>query len=522
MMFRAIVLVAAAALALAGSAQAGDTAKVAQGQLKGAVTGQVASFKGIPFAAPPVGDLRWRPPQPPAAWTGVRDATAFGPVCMQMGRANSGGTENQSEDCLYAHVWTPANFKPGGKLPVMVWIHGGAFIQGAGSSPVYNGSHFAERGVVLISLNYRLGRLGFFAHPALAAQHPDEPQGNYGLMDAIAALKWVQANAAAFGGDPTNVTIFGESAGGVLVNFLMASPEAKGLFAKAISESGFGRSGGVPLKGDAARTGEKQALTYAASVGISGTGPEAAKALRALTAAQLSTPIGGLADPAIPSPMIDGRVMVETPAQAFAAGHEAKVPYIAGGNSFEASLFPQTASAPEAVLARTGRARERVMAAYGGDPVSVAEDFTTETTVIEPDRYLARLHTKNGQKAWNYYFSYVPLAQRGQVHGTPHGGEIIYVFNTMRDQPATVGSRTIPAATPADHSIGEAAIAYWTAFAKTSDPGAAGGPVWPPYDPATDAVLEFGADGPVVRPAFHKTSLDLAEFLANLIARAGR
>jgi para-nitrobenzyl esterase len=438
---------------------------------------------------------------------------------MQMGRANAGGADRQSEDCLYANVWTPADFKPGGKAPVMVWIHGGAFIQGAGSSPVYDGTHFAERGVVLISVNYRLGRLGFFAHPALAAEHPNEPQGNYGLMDNIAAVKWVKANAAAFGGDPNNVTVFGESAGGILVNFLMASPQARGLFNKAISESGFGRNGGVPIKGDAPRTGEKVGLAYAASVGVTGTGADAARGLRALTAAQLSAPVSGLSDPGIPSPMIDGKVMIETPAQAFAGDREAKVPYIAGGNSFEASLFPQTASAPEQVLARTGLARPRVLAVYGADPVSAAEDLTTETTVIEPDRYLARLHTRNGQKAWNYYFSYVPQARRGAVHGLGHGGEIIYVFNNLRDRPVTLGLRTIPAATPADHRIGEAAIAYWTAFAKTSDPDSAGGPLWPRCDPATDAVMDFSAEGPIVRPAFHKASLDLVEQLARASAK---
>ena len=513
-MLRHIALAAAAVLALAGTARAADTAKVAQGALHGAVTGNVASFKGIPFAAPPVGDLRWRPPQPPAAWTGVREAVAFGPVCMQMGRANSGGTQNQSEDCLFANVWTPANFKPGAKLPVMVWIHGGAFIQGAGSSPVYDGTHFAERGVVLISVNYRLGRIGFFAHPALAAEHPEEPKGNYGLMDNIAALKWVKANAAAFGGDPNNVTVFGESAGGILVNFLMAAPPAKGLFNKAISESGFGRNGGVPVKGDAPRTGEKMGVAFATSVGVSGTGPEAAKALRALTAAQLSAPVTGLSDPGIPSPMIDGKVMVEIPAQAFAAAREAKVPYIAGGNSFEASLFPQTASAPEPVLARTGAARPKVMAVYGADPVAAAEDLTTETTVIEPDRYLARLHTRNGLKAWNYYFSYVSAAQRAAVHGLGHGGEIVYVFGSLRDTPVTVGARTMPAATPADHKISDAALAYWTSFAKTGDPDSAGGSLWPVYDPKTDAVLEFSAEGPLVRPEFHKASLDLVEQLA--------
>ena len=507
-------------LAAAGQAVASpDTVKVAQGTLHGAVAGKVASFKGIPFAAPPTGALRWRPPQQPASWTGARDATAFGPVCMQMGRANSGGTQNQSEDCLYLNVWTPSDFKPGSKLPVMVWIHGGAFIQGAGSSPIYDGTHFAERGVVLVSVNYRLGRLGFFAHPALEAEHPGEPTGNFGIMDNIAALKWVKANIAAFGGDASNVTVFGESAGGILVNFLMASPEAKGLFAKAISESGFGRNAGVPIRGDAPRTAEKIATAYAASAGINGTGPDAAKALRALSAQQLSAPVSGLGDPGIPSPIIDGKVMVEGPAAAFAAGHEAKVPYIAGGNSFEASLFPQTRDNPEGTLAGLGPARPKVLATYGADPVGAAQDLTTETTVIEPDRHLARLHTKNGQKAWNYYFSYVPAALRSQVHGLNHGGEIVYVFDNLRDQPTTIGPRTLPAATPEDHRIADAAIAYWVSFAKTGDPDSAGGPRWPAYDPKTQAALEFGAAGPQVKPEFHQASLDLVEQIAT--AQAG-
>jgi para-nitrobenzyl esterase len=502
-----------AAAALAGAAQAADTVKVAQGTLHGATVGQVSSFKGIPFAKPPVGDLRWKPPQAPANWTGVREATKFGPVCMQMGRARSGGTADQSEDCLFLNVWTPASAKPGAKLPVMVWIHGGAFIQGAGSSPIYDGTHFAEHGVVLVSVNYRLGRLGFFAHPALTAENPKGELGNYGLMDNIAALKWVKANAAAFGGDPENVTVFGESAGGILVNFLMASPEARGLFDKAISESGFGRNAGIPIRGPAGRTGEKVGVTFAQSKGITGSGPDALKALRALSAEELSAPVSGLGDPGIPSPMIDGVVMTEGPAAAFAAGREAKVPYIAGGNSFEASLFPQAANDPEATLARAGPLKAKVLAAYGGDPKAAAQDLTTETTVIEPDRYLARLHTKNGQKAWVYYFSYVPAAQRASVHGLNHGGEIIYVFGNLRDKPVTMAGRTIPAATPEDHRISDAAIAYWVSFAKRSDPDSAGGPAWPRFD-ASGTVMEFGVGGPKPRPQFHKASLDLVEQLA--------
>lgn len=511
----AMVLAAAPVMLAAAPAGAADTVKVAQGALHGATAGAVTSFKGVPFAAPPLGELRWKPPAPAAAWSGVREATAFGPACMQMGRARAGGTANQSEDCLTLNVWTPASAKPGQNLPVMVWIHGGAFIQGTAGSPFYDGTHFAEHGVVLVSVNYRLGRLGFFAHPALSAEGAGGPLGSYGLMDNIAALRWVKANIGQFGGDAGNVTIFGESAGGVLVNFLMAAPDANGLFAKAISQSGFGRNNGMPLKGDAARTGEKLGLTFAASAGITGTGAEALKALRALTAEQLSAPVSGLGDPGIPAPMIDGVLMREGPAAAFAGGREAQVPYLTGGNSFEASLFPQIAQAPDVVLNRAGPLKDRVLAAYGGDKLAAANDLTTETSVIEPDRHLARLHTRNGQKAWVYYFSYLPAAQRGKVHGLSHGGEIIYVFGNLPSEPIVRGEITIPAATPEDRALSDTAIARWTAFAKRGDPG----PDWPRFG-AKETTMEFGVGGPKPQADFRKTSLDLVEQIAG--ATAGR
>ncbi|MFI4965805.1 MAG: carboxylesterase/lipase family protein [Caulobacterales bacterium] len=496
-------LIAAAALALAGSAAAAadtapDIARVAQGVLHGAVKGQVASFKGIPFAAPPVGDLRWRPPQAPGAWTGARDATAYGPMCMQMRKVT--GEVKQSEDCLTPNVWTPATYKPGGHLPVMVFIHGGSFTGGSGGMSIYDGTRFAQHGVVLVTVNYRLGRLGFFAHPAIAAEQPGAPLANYGMMDNLAALKWVQANIAAFGGDPQDVTAFGESAGGILVNDLMASPRARGLFAKAISESGFGRIPGLPLA-----TAQKAGLAYAASVGATGSGAEAMKALRALSAAELSKPDGQV------TPILDGKILPEGPTAAFAAGRELKVPYIAGGNSWEASLFPTNDA-----IARTGALHDRIVAAYGGgaNPVVaplIAQDYATESAVIEPDRNLARLHTRNGQKAWVYYMSYIPAAQRATVHGMSHGGELTYVFENLPDHDMTFGTRHIAAATPADHRISDAMTAYWAAFAKASDPDSAGGVAWPRYDPATEAVLEFGADGVKARPHFHQATLDLVE-----------
>ena len=324
MALRQVIAAAAATIALsalAAPAFASDTVKVAEGELKGATAGAVTSFKNIPFAAPPVGDLRWRPPQPAKAWTGVRDATQYGPQCMQMRAVQ--GPINQSEDCLQLNVWTPAGFKPGAKIPVMVFIHGGSFTGGSGTMPLYDGTHFAERGVVLVTVNYRLGRLGFFAHPALSAEQKGQPLANYGMMDNLAALAWVQKNIAAFGGDPRNVTAFGESAGGILINDLMASPKAQGLFAKAISESGFGRIPGQPMA-DA----EAQGVAYAKGLGVAASGPDALKALRALSAADLSKPAGGV------TPILDGAVLPEGPARAFAAGRELKVPYIAGGYSW--------------------------------------------------------------------------------------------------------------------------------------------------------------------------------------------
>ena len=235
MVIAALVLVAAPAAAQS----AAPRITLSQGVLDGRTSEGVDSFKGVPFAAPPVGDLRWRPPAAAPAWTGVRDASAFGPACMQ--RSPYEPNLAVSEDCLTLNVWTPSDRPRGAKLPVMVWIYGGGFIIGASSQPGIDGTHLAQRGVVLVSLNYRLGRFGFFAHPALDAG--PAPVANYGLMDQIAALKWVRDNIGAFGGDPGNVTVFGESAGGMSVNFLMASPAARGLFAKAISQSGFDRKG---------------------------------------------------------------------------------------------------------------------------------------------------------------------------------------------------------------------------------------------------------------------------------------
>jgi para-nitrobenzyl esterase len=497
----------AAALFLSGGAAwAADPVHVAQGDLQGVTAGAVESFKGIPFAAPPVGELRWRPPAAAPSWTGVKSADAFGPICMQLAMGRFEGSP-MSEDCLTLNIWRPAGASPGAKLPVMVWIYGGAFIIGASSAPYYDGTGFAEQGVMLVSFNYRLGRFGFFAHPALDAG--PGPVANYGLMDQIAALKWVKANIAAFGGDPANVTVFGESAGAISVNYLMASPAARGLFARAIAESGFGRSNPRPLKGD--RSAESFGEAFAAAHAIQGDDAAAAAGLRALPADALNTAFSGLGDPALPSPILDGQIIVESIAQAFGRGAEAHVPYLEGGNSYEASLTPRVADNPAPVIARAGDPAQ-VEALYGNAPApEVARELTTDALITEPDRLLARDMARQGLPVWVYHFSYVATLLRQTSFGASHGSEIPYVFDTLRDQPISFGGREIPAATPDDHKIATAMHAYWVAFAKTGDPGSAGGPAWPRYTLAGDPLLEFGADGIGVRTDFEKARLDLLE-----------
>lgn len=499
-------LVAFAMLLGACAARADVVVHTADGDVAGVAANGVETFRGIPFAAPPIGDLRWRPPQPASHWTGVRNAAAFGPVCVQAARSFFAGF-HMSEDCLTLNVWRPAGAKPGARLPVMVWIYGGAFIGGGSAAPFYDGSHFARDGVILVSFNYRLGRFGFFAHPALDGKAA--PFGNYGLMDQIAALKWVRANIAGFGGDPANVTVFGESAGAISVNYLMVSPAAKGLFDKAIAESGFGRSEPRPLAGP--RSAEAIAIAFAQAHAINGDGPDAAAALRALPADAVNAPTGGLGDPSLPGPLLDGRIVTGGIAEGFAAGAEAHVPFMEGGNSYEASLFPKLTDNPAPLIARAGDPA-KVEAVYGRAPApEVARELLTDTMITEPDRFLARQMARQGLPAFVYHFSYVPAAERATSHGAAHGDEIGYVFENLPDREIKFGQYSIPAATPADRAIARAMHAYWVAFAKTSDPGSAGGPDWPRFRTGAERSIEFGADGVAVRRDFAKPRLDLIE-----------
>jgi carboxylesterase type B len=342
-------LAMAADVGTAASGQAPSAVRVDGGDVQGVVADGVESFKGIPFAAPPVGELRWRPPQPAAAWTGVRQASEFGADCMQgrFGPPPAPGAppaRMPSEDCLFLNVWRPAGAATS-KLPVMVWIYGGGFMGGSGASAFTSGMQFAKQGVVLVSLNYRVGRFGFFAFPALSSERPDEPKSNYAYMDQIAALQWVKRNIAAFGGDPANVTIFGFSAGGVSVHSLVASPMARGLFHKAIAQSGGSRDSVLtarPLRADGVDpnypvSAETLGATFARSMGIEGTDATALTSLRALTSEQVlrgaPAPAGTNPPQVETTPILDGKLITETAETAYKARRQPRIPLLLGSNS---------------------------------------------------------------------------------------------------------------------------------------------------------------------------------------------
>jgi len=503
---------------LATTSQAADTAprvKIDSGTLEGAREGEVLAFKGIPFAAPPVGDLRWRAPQPVAAWTGVRQATTYGFDCMQkpfpMDAAPLGTTPG--EDCLVANVWRPA--KAGGKLPVMVWIYGGGFVNGGASPDVYSGAEFAKRGVVLVSFNYRLGRFGFFGHPALTKENPDGPLGNYGFMDQIAALQWVQRNAAAFGGDPKNVTVFGESAGGFSIHALATSPAAKGLFHKAIVQSGGGRgniapgrmlSGGAP---GAPPSAEAVGLAFAKRVGVEGEDAAALAALRKLPADVIVSNLSMMTmfDPTYSGPVIDGKIVVGEPGAIYRAGGGMKIPMLVGANDMDIG-FSQATTMDQVFAPFGPENRAKAQAAYdpanSGNVRVVGTMVASDQMMVEPARFVARTFAGLGLPTYEYRFSYVAESMRKSWPGAPHATDIPFVFNTAH---VKYGKDF----TPADAKAAEVANAYWVAFAKTGDPNGPGRPHWPAYDPAKDQLLDFTLEGPVVRADPWKARLDLTE-----------
>jgi para-nitrobenzyl esterase len=470
---RTVLLAFAISTAPLMSVAASTTAKVEQGVLQGTLEDGLTVYRGIPFAAPPVGDLRWRAPQAAAKWEGVRKADKFAPQCIQGGPPSS-----MSEDCLYLNVWSPAK-SASAKVPVLVWIYGGGFAGGATSIPGYSGEVLAKKGVVLVSIAYRLGPIGFLAHPELSAESSSHVSGNYGLLDMIAALSWIKKNIAAFGGDPNKVTIFGESAGGIAVSQLCASPLAKGLIQGAISESGgsFGppRSSGAPGENMRPLTNaEKDGLAFQINAGANSLAD-----LRKLPAEKLLAAQRGMA-----WPNIDGWVIPSDQYSLYDAKKFNDIPVLIGYNSDEGASFSHDNS-PKAYIdgvhKRYGAFADSLLKAYPAGEKTVpktARDLSRDAAFGWQTWIWARLQSQRGSsKVFMYYFDQHPDFPAGSEHegfGAWHGREVPYVFGHLNDL-----SNEVPSAT--DYVISDAMVTYWTNFAKYGDPNGKGIAKWPAF-----------------------------------------
>ena len=486
------------------SQTASTTLKIDSGMVSGVTTDGVRSYKGIPFAAPPVGTLRWKPPQPAAAWTGTRRADEVGAACPQKGHAPGSifpdPTEPQSEDCLFLNVWTAA--RAGERRPVIVWYHGGGWVNGSGASYTPNGAPIARKGVVLVTVNYRMGALGYLAHPQLTAESAHHSSGNYGFLDQIAALRWVQKNIAAFGGDPDRVTIQGESAGSWTVSILVASPLSHGLFHRAIGESGgrFTPQPSLQVDREGLPAAEKSGLAFAKTAGV-----DSLEGLRALPADKL------LKIPFRTMENVDGWVLPDQVRTLYAQRKQAMVSVLVGSNKNErtpdATAGPKTIGDYRAYLAKEyGVSSQDLENAF---PVKTEADIAGAVAAIGGQtmftvnmRIWPRMMVAAGQKAYLYEFTHVPPHPNSRHLGAFHTSEVPYVFNDLRqhDWPfADVDSR-----------LADTMSSYWANFVIHGDPNGGGLPRWTPYDATDEAYMDLG-DTPTLRNHLLKTQLDAIE-----------
>ena len=494
----AVMLSVDAPVAVTGGLVQGTEAEVAG----------VVSFKGIPFAAPPVGELRWRPPAPVVPWEGVRDAGEAGAICVQGGGQGVG----QSEDCLFLNVWAPAESAE--PLPVLYWIHGGGYTGGSGSTSIYDGARLASEGAVVVTINYRLNVFGFLAHPALSAESPHGASGNYGLLDMVAGLEWVRDNIASFGGDPGRVTIFGESAGGGAVMSVMLMPQSEGLFHRAIAQSNWIHGWDRPLEGDGVDLTPAEAQGVAVERELGAGDLDSAAALAAMRAAPAGEVMAAIAAGAgspflrtghVWAPNVDGWTIPDDPLAMYAEGRQHPVPLMVGMNGNEGSLMTRGFSmdGPEAFAAHV----ESVYADDFAAELLAHYDATTETVregfdYLVHDLYFAgpvRVHARHQSAVapvWMYHFTRVPPTPWGEAMGAHHAAELVYVFGTLTtsDEPGErpLGLSPLGDFTEVDTGLSETMRAYWIRFAAAGDPNRPGLPAWPAWDPASDRHLELG------------------------------
>lgn len=483
---------------VANNVAAAPTVTTTYGDVIGVVEGDARHFRGIPYARPPVGGLRWQPPERPEPWNTPRVASQFGPPCVQTGVIKT------SEDCLTLNISTPASVNAHDKLPVLVWIHGGGFVQGTGSTDAYGSQLWNKHGIILVTINYRLGALGFFAHPALNHRGTETDNhcgmANYGLLDMVAALEWLKGNIAGFGGDPQRVTIAGISAGGMAVQMLMASPRSNGLFHAAIAQSGYAawplprNRHAAPLPGSssaeaiAARIAER-ALDKPEDASVS------AQELYGVKAERLAMAIEGFH-----LPVVDGTTLVEEPGIVFRRGQQRPVPYISGGNSYDGSVFPYSGLSPVALLDVTGGQKERVINLYEIDLDQAdnlgAKHLFGDLRYVLAARYTTEQMHKVRQPGYRYLFDYVPPDKKEEWPGAPHGSEGQLLFN--------------------DESSSMAAVmrGYWINFIKTGNPNGEGLLPWPVVKPGDTRWMVF-QDKPVIKNAVRRNKLDLLELIYN-------
>jgi para-nitrobenzyl esterase len=505
----------------AGQAVERPVVETTDGRVEGLVDSSgIATFRGVPYAAPPVGPRRWRPPQPAEPWTGVRAADRFGPRCMQPRPYGDMvfRSEGMSEDCLYLNVWTPGPEPEVGR-PVLVYFYGGGFLAGDGSEPRYDGASMAREGIVVLTVNYRLGAFGFLAHPALTAEPPDGASGNYGLLDQQRALEWVQQNVRAFGGDPSRVTIAGESAGSMAVSAHMAAPGSKGLFAQAIGESGalLGTSP-LPSREEAEANGRR----FADRVGA-----DSLRDLRALSASRL---LEYAAKPDAPrfGPIVDGRFLPTAPAEVYAAGEQAAVPLLVGWNSEESNYTallgdrpPTPAVYAEAVRERFGERADRILSLY---EATTWQEVIEAGTALASDQFIgygtwawSERQRQTGAPVYRYYYTHPrPPMKPGAGNDVPglagapdrprhvqpprgavHAAEIEYALGNLETNP-------LYAWTPADRTVSRLLQGYVANFVKTGDPNGEGLPTWPRAGTSERARLLEIDETPEARPERHR------------------